>query len=113
LLRGQPQAAPKSLVLIDRLLETHISVVIAGARDCADTRALIAAVRAAPFDPARSLLVLHEGSRTLRERVPFWATLEPRDGRATAWLCRDFTCELPITLAPELAERLAAAARPQ
>ena len=106
LLARQPQAAPKSLELLDHLLEPTTRVVVAGELDAEDTRALIAAVRGAPFDPSRSLLVLHRDARLLRERVPFWESLEPRAGRATAWLCRGFTCELPIADPEELARVL-------
>ncbi|HVS63859.1 MAG TPA: thioredoxin domain-containing protein [Thermoanaerobaculia bacterium] len=106
LLGRQPQAAPKSLELIDRLLRPQTRVAIAGELEAEDTKALIEAVRSAPFDPSRSLLVLHAGSRVAREQAPFWASLEPREGRATAWLCRGFACELPITDPQELSERL-------
>jgi uncharacterized protein len=107
MLRSQPQAMPKMLELIDRLLGSPTQVAISGEPDADDTRALLAAEREAPFDPLRSRILLHRGSRLLRERAPFWRTLEPREGRATAWLCRDFACELPITDPEELGRRLA------
>ncbi|HVS12308.1 MAG TPA: thioredoxin domain-containing protein [Thermoanaerobaculia bacterium] len=107
MLTRQPSAMPKMLELVDRLLAAPTQVAIAGEPDDEDTRALLAGVRAAPFDPQRSVVVLHRGARLLRERAPFWGTLEPRDGRATAWLCRDFTCELPITDPEVLVGRLA------
>ena len=78
-------------------------VVIRGVRDTADTEALLRAAFAAPspllmvsvFAPDESLPAEHPATGTTQ-----------RDGRATAYVCRDGACSLPAGTADELCERL-------
>ena len=54
-----------------------------------------------------------DGQRLLGERLEFVRGLKPIDGKATAFVCENFVCQLP-TADPALFERqLTAAARPQ
>jgi uncharacterized protein YyaL (SSP411 family) len=52
-----------------------------------------------PVDPGRNQQVL--GSM-----LPFLAPMSPRDGRAAAYVCRDFACRQPVTTAEELGRDL-------
>ncbi len=71
-------------------------IVIAGAPDDPATRALLDVVAArylpfavvVPVDPARR--------EAVAELLPWVAPLEPRAGRPTAYVCRNFTCRLPV-----------------
>jgi uncharacterized protein YyaL (SSP411 family) len=40
--------------------------------------------------------------RALAPRVPLVAAMQPIDGRAAAYVCRDFTCQRPVTTVEEL-----------
>jgi uncharacterized protein YyaL (SSP411 family) len=77
-------------------------VVVVGDRDSADTQALLDVVRrryrptaiVVPVDPRR-----RDG---LDRELPWMAAMTAMDGRATAYLCRDFSCEAPTTDSEEL-----------
>jgi len=73
-------------------------VVIAGDPAAADTRALIAEFRRR-FLPDDLLLLADggEGQRRLAKLAPFTAPLHPMDGRATAYVCTNWACRLPVT----------------
>ena len=70
----------------------HREVVIAGEPGAADTRAMVAAFdrRFLPFD--RLLLA----GEALARHLPFTAALTAR-GMATAYVCVDRACRLPVT----------------
>jgi uncharacterized protein YyaL (SSP411 family) len=83
-----------------------VEVAIAGdpARD--DTRALLAEV-ARSFVPN---LVLAAGGAEAATRVPLLRERPMIGGRATAYVCRNYVCDAPVTDATELGERLREAA---
>jgi uncharacterized protein YyaL (SSP411 family) len=39
--------------------------------------------------------------------MPWVAGMNERNGRATAYVCRDFACQVPVTTPHELAAQLA------
>jgi len=48
------------------------------------------------YDPFSVVVVVEPGlQKALAEQLPFIADMDMRDGRATAYVCRNFTCELP------------------
>jgi uncharacterized protein len=60
------------------------------------------------YSPFSVLVPVNAGStlRQVADLLPFVAAMTPIDGRATAYVCRNFTCEQPVTDAAALAERL-------
>ena len=78
-------------------------VAIAGEPDAHDTSALVHTV-AERFDPAR---VLAWGPA---DGVPLMSDRSTVEGRAAAYVCRNFTCERPVTDPTELATLLEARA---
>ncbi len=82
-------------------------VVIVGSRSAPDTRALLDTVerRYLPF----ALVVVCEpgdSQRRLAALAPFLASMTMREGRATAYVCRDFTGREPTTDPARLADLL-------
>ncbi|XP_054834432.1 spermatogenesis-associated protein 20 isoform X2 [Eublepharis macularius] len=77
-------------------------VVICGDPSREDTRELLRCVYST-YAPNR-VLILADGDSTgfLYRRLPFLSSLEKKDGKATAYLCENFTCSLPITSSQEL-----------
>ena len=73
-------------------------VIIAGARDAPGTAALHR-VFTESFLPGAVSLVVEPGAHqaALAERLPWVGALAAREGRPTAFLCRDFACETPAT----------------
>ena len=60
------------------------------------------------YDPFSVVVFVEPGGRqqALAEQLPFIANMDMRDGRATAYVCRNFVCTDPATDAAGLAERL-------
>jgi uncharacterized protein YyaL (SSP411 family) len=52
------------------------------------------------------LIVVPSGDPNLEKVLPFTADMQPRDAHATAYLCRNFHCEAPITEPVALAAAL-------
>ncbi len=85
----------------------HTQIVIVGPADREDTLALQqeAARRYRPF---AVVVPVRPGSQqdALSALMPFVAPMRMRDGRATAYVCRAFTCREPVTDAAALAAQL-------
>lgn len=115
-LDGAASAMPQMLVAIERAHATPRHVVVAGDPAAADTRALLA-VFEAKLRPHDLLLVADggDGQRRLAALAPFVAPLVRQDGRATAYVCLDDSCRLPVTdpaaFAAQLDEPAPSAAR--
>jgi uncharacterized protein len=106
-LAGAPQTLPAMLAACEFYMAAPRQIVLVGVREAADTRAL-ARVLAGRFLPdAVSLLVDSEQTRAaLAAHSPAIASMHPIDGRASAYVCRDFACQLPVSEAAALAELL-------
>ena len=103
--RMHPSGHAFLLCAADHLIGPSAEVVIAGRMDSDDTRAFTTAL-ASRFLPRTSVLV-KEGDEAARV-APWTATLESRNGRATAAVCRGGTCGLPVTDPAEMLTRLEA-----
>jgi uncharacterized protein YyaL (SSP411 family) len=73
-------------------------VVIVGHRDSENTRAMLAAL-AASYTPAMVVLLVEPGDHQSRMAalLPFVGNMTMLDGEATAYVCKDFTCDAPTT----------------
>ena len=81
-------------------------VAIVGEPDGADRDALERAA-AARYLPFAIMVPMAPGERQrLAAVAPFLASLRPPDGRATAYVCRDFMCQAPVTDPEALAAQL-------
>jgi uncharacterized protein YyaL (SSP411 family) len=84
-----------------------LEVVIAGEPAASDTTSLLAVVRSRYLPQAVVLVVPDgEGGTGIRQLVPFTEGYATIDGRAAAYVCRDFQCQLPTTDPEKLAELL-------
>jgi uncharacterized protein YyaL (SSP411 family) len=103
------QTMPMMLVAADFLANPVFHLVIGGDRDAADTRALLEVCNAR-FLPNLIILLADSGAEKplLMPELPFLETAIMKDGRATAYLCREGACQLPTCDPNELADRLAA-----
>ncbi|XP_009878504.1 PREDICTED: spermatogenesis-associated protein 20 [Charadrius vociferus] len=77
-------------------------VVICGDPQGEDTKEMLRCVRSI-FSPNK-VLMLADGDSAgfLYRQLPFLASLERKDGKATAYLCSNFACSLPVTSPQEL-----------
>jgi len=105
-LGSAPWAMPRMVAAMERAVADPTHLVIAGERDAADTRALIA-VFESRLRPDTDLVVVADGTREALARLaPFAAALPAREGRATAYLCVDHACRQPVHEPAELAAQL-------
>ena len=97
-----PVAFGSTLIAYDFLTSSPREIVISGALNAADTRALLAAVRGT-FLPHK-VLALADARADLELMPPLEGKL-PGD-HARAFVCRNFACEAPVTEAAALLEEL-------
>lgn len=85
----------------------HAQVVIVRGSDDAATQALQREV-AKQYRPFAVVVPLAPGSqqKAVASHIPFVGAMTPRDGRATAYVCRNFTCREPVTTPEALASAL-------
>jgi uncharacterized protein len=91
------RAVPMMLSALSTYHAGAIQVVLAGSREREDMQTLLDLVRSQyrptalilPVDPAR-----HEA---LARILPWMASMGMRDGKATAYVCRNFTCQAPTS----------------
>ncbi len=93
-----PPALPLMLNAWRNIHTKPTQVVIAGSRGKDDTETLLRVVDNI-FDRARFVLLADgaDNQAYLAKNLPFMETVTPLDGKATAYVCCDFTCKMPIT----------------
>ena len=104
-----PQALPQMLCSLGRALEPPRHVVLAGHAGAADFQAL-AAVLFEGLGPQRALLAADGGPAQawLAQRAPWLAEMRPLGGKAAAYVCEGFACQLPVAVPEDLRRFLAA-----
>ncbi len=93
----------KSLAVVDFLTEGPIELALVGAPEDGGFRALMDAVRA-PYLPNRILAVT--GRLDGGSPHPLLAGKQMVDGRAALYICRNFSCQRPLTEAGAVADAL-------
>jgi uncharacterized protein YyaL (SSP411 family) len=84
-----------------------LEIVIAGEPGADDTGALIAEVREHYLPQAVTLLVPPGADGgAVRKLAPFTEHHAPIDGKAAAYVCRNYACKMPVTAPDQLGELL-------
>jgi len=98
----QPNAHCQFLIAYDYSLGPRSEIVIAGDRDSEATRNLLKIARAR-FMP-RNVILQHASNHSgkVERLVPFIAGQKPLNGKATAYVCQNYACNLPVTSPAEL-----------
>ena len=92
-----PAAFHMMLVALDFHLDAPMEVAIVGERNAEDTRAAIRAVDSR-FIPNKVLAYKSESSGDpVDAAIPLLDGKSMLDGRATVYLCENFTCKEPLT----------------
>ena len=99
-----PLAFGHLLGAIDFYTSTAAEIVILGSPDSSDTEALLEPVRS-QFLPNKVLIVSEDASDAAR--IPLLEGRTRIDGRATAFVCRNGTCDLPVDSVDGLRAQLA------
>ncbi len=98
-----PHALPQMVCALELALEPPRHVVLAGDPWADDFQAL-AAVLGERLGPHRAVLAADGGAsqQWLAGRMPWMAELKPVEGRATAYVCEEFTCQAPVNTVADL-----------
>jgi uncharacterized protein YyaL (SSP411 family) len=102
-----PMAIPQMLAACEFRLSGPRQIIVAGEPNAADTRELLRTVHAR-FLPNRIVLLLDSDQTraALAQGAPAVAAMHKLDGRAAAYVCRNFACQLPVSEAQALVELL-------
>ena len=106
-LGAYPAAMPLMLSSMDMQMDKSRQIVIAGGKNEEDTKELLREVYGRYLP--NTLVLLADGGENqeyLKEYLPFIATAQKIDGRATAYVCEDFTCKMPVNTRDKLASLL-------
>jgi uncharacterized protein YyaL (SSP411 family) len=106
-LRDAPDSAPQLMAALALRQRGLSQVVIAGRQHAPDVTNLLKALRHA-FRPD-VMVFLAEGGASQAElagRMPFLRDMVPLEGKAAAYVCRNFTCQKPVTDASSMIEQL-------
>jgi uncharacterized protein YyaL (SSP411 family) len=101
------RAVPMMLAALSTYHAKVAQIVIVGAPGDAATKTLMREA-VAKYDPFSVIVPVEPGAAQSRlaRMLPFISAMTMRDGRATAYVCHDFTCGEPATDPAGLAERL-------
>jgi uncharacterized protein YyaL (SSP411 family) len=102
-----PSAHTQMITALQRGVGPSLEIVIVGDPDAGDTQALLASVREA-YLPQAAVLLVQPGKDgdLIRGIATFAKAYESVDGKAAAYVCRDFQCKLPTTEPAKLANLL-------
>jgi hypothetical protein len=98
---------PMMLAALSAWHAEHAQIVVVGSPDDGGTQALHDEV-AKEYRPFAVIVPLAPGSRqqAVAAHIPFVGAMTGRDGRPTAYVCRNFTCREPVTTPEALAAAL-------
>jgi uncharacterized protein YyaL (SSP411 family) len=98
---------PQLASALDFSFAKHKQIVIAGEPGAADTRAMLKLVHDR-FIPNKILLLVDGGpsQAALAKWLPFVANMDRREGKATAYICENYACNLPTADLPTAARLL-------
>ena len=102
-----PQGYLRMLCAVDFFLHPPKEIAIAGNPEAKDTQALLQAVFG-HFVPSKVVALVDpaNGAAELGKAIPLLAEKALIDGKATAYVCKDFACGLPVTTAEALVAQL-------
>jgi uncharacterized protein YyaL (SSP411 family) len=104
-LSAQPVALPYMLAACEFRLSEPRQIILVGKRGAEDTEALVRTVHSR-FVPNKIVLLVDspETRASLAAGVPSIEPMQMLDGRASAYVCRNYTCQLPVADVRLLAE---------
>jgi uncharacterized protein len=113
LFAGRASSVPRAIPMMLAALSTYhagvAQVVIVEGADAHETARMLDSVARIHAPAAVVVPVRHDRRASLARLLPWIAPMESVNDRATAYLCRHFVCERPITSADELRARLTGA----
>jgi uncharacterized protein YyaL (SSP411 family) len=102
-----PMSYTQMMVALDFALGATSEVVIAGDAGAEDTKAMLAALRK-EFIPGKVVLLRTGGDSEILGLAEYTRNLTSIEGRATAYVCWNYSCNLPVTDSGKMLELLKA-----
>jgi uncharacterized protein YyaL (SSP411 family) len=100
-----PMSYTQMMTALDFALGPTSIVVIAGDAGAEDTKAMLAVLRRG-FIPGKVAILRHGEDSEIIGFAEYARNLTSIEGRATAYVCRNYSCRLPVTDAGEMMELL-------
>jgi len=90
------------LVTMNFALAKPVQIIIAGSADDSDTRDMLKKIRSMSIlgsIPGMTLFLVssNEDRARLKKYFSFIESIKQKDGKATAYVCKDYTCSRPVT----------------
>ncbi|MEN8258723.1 MAG: thioredoxin domain-containing protein [Thermodesulfobacteriota bacterium] len=106
-LMDQPFARPAMAAAYDFCRQKPRQIIIAGKPGAADTKELLKTINNS-YLPTTLVLLADNGpnQRFLEKNMPFMEFMTAIDGKATAYVCENFSCKAPLNSVAELAALL-------
>ena len=100
-------ALPQMLAALDASITEPMQIVVAGQRGQPETAKLLSVIRSR-YIPNKVVLLADggEGQHWLTQHIEALRLIGPVQGKSAAYVCRNFTCDLPITEPEQLARLL-------
>ena len=105
MIKRAPRAFLAMLRTVDFLVHPPKEIVLAGYPESSDTRRLLDALHSR-FVPNKVVAVLDPAARAPEKRIPLLAVKTLLDGKAAAYVCRNFACRTPVNTPEGLLEQL-------
>jgi uncharacterized protein YyaL (SSP411 family) len=103
---GSPAASTAMMISLEMATGLSTEVVIVGDAGGGDTRALLSVLDTRDAPGMTVLLRRVDGDPVLDDLAPFTREFAAKGGKATAYVCRDHACRLPVTDPEALSEIL-------
>ena len=109
-LQALPFGRPAMAAAYDLYRQQPRQIIVVGDPDGADTRQLITLINTF-YIPTTIVLLADNGPGQLylEQNMPFMKSMFAIDGKATAYVCENFTCKKPVNSVQELASLIAPA----
>ncbi|HLX12712.1 MAG TPA: thioredoxin domain-containing protein [Bacteroidota bacterium] len=105
-LQKAPSVLPQLLCAAEWILSTPKEIVLAGKHNAADTQELLRTVNSI-YLPNKIVILVDEAERSRVAAIsPFVSQLNSLQGKATAFVCENYACNLPVTDSKSLADLL-------
>jgi uncharacterized protein YyaL (SSP411 family) len=106
-LERMPAALPQMLAALDATVTEPVQIILAGQRDAPEMAELLRVIRQR-YLPNKVVLLADGGGgqNWLSQHIEAVRLMAPVEGQPTAYVCRNFACELPVTAAEQFAEVL-------
>jgi hypothetical protein len=92
-----PSAHSHLLTAVEFMMSETLEVVVIGTKGAVDTEQMLSSIRSQYLPNVTLLFVSADEISDFGKLIPFVANFNMLDGKATAYVCRNFSCDLPTT----------------